>query len=308
MFYSANAALRRLPVSFRKSTLCFVMVLSCCFSVFGQFKTELVNDEGAMAPCIGIGPIGGPAATKCVELFQNAGFVKADEVGITGMVIGTSEKDDGIITGVVPRSPAAQAGVAVGDVLLTINGTPVKPAPGEVAIRLLFGKKNEEVTLTVERGETTKTYQVNRRAESPPPDTPKSTNFFMSVKPLINWRGEFVPCLGVGPAGAAAIAYCDSHFKPYGYIKVGERGSSGLKVNVQDASILSVDRDSPGASAGIQAGDRLVAVDGKPLTGGSGESANQRLFGKVGEHFKITIQRLGSDMPILLTLAEKPKS
>jgi S1-C subfamily serine protease len=294
-------------LTYKKSAL-FVLLFTVSFPVFGQFKTELVNDEGATAPCMGIGPIGAPAARKCVELFQNAGFIRADEVGVSGLVIGTSDKEDGIVTGVAPGSPGAQAGVAVGDVILTINGTPVKPAPGEVATRLLFGKKNEEMSLTVERGETTRAYKVVRWAEQPPPDTPKSTSFFMSVKPLINWRGKFVPCLGVGPAGAAAIAYCDSHFKPYGYIKVGERGSIGLKVNPQDASILSVDPDSPGASAGIQAGDHLTAVDGKTLAGGAGEGANQGLFGKVGDQFKITVQRLGSDTPLFLTLAEKPKS
>jgi C-terminal processing protease CtpA/Prc len=52
----------------------------------------------------------------------------------------------------------------------------------------------------------------------------------------------------------------------------------------------------------------LTAVDGKTLAGGAGEGANQGLFGKVGDQFKITVQRLGSDTPLFLTLAEKPKS
>lgn len=47
-------------------------------------------------------------------LFEQAGFLRARAVGVTGLAIGTSERDDGINYRVDPRSPASQAGLAVG--------------------------------------------------------------------------------------------------------------------------------------------------------------------------------------------------
>ncbi len=291
----------------RALVLSSLLVAANCLPAFSQFKTELVNDEGATAPCVGIGPIGGPAAKKCAELFEQAGFLRSDDVGVSGLAIGTSEKDDGVITRVDPGSPAAKAGLAVGDVVLAIDGKPVKPTPGAVATQRMFGQKGEELHLTIRRSGSERDVSLVRVAQAAPPNAPKSPSFFMSVKPLIDWRGQFVPCLGVGPAGMAAIAYCDSHFKPFGFIKVGERGFTGIELDHERAVVAAIEPGSPAAKADLQPGDAIVAVEGKPLGGSAGEAATRHLFGKVAEQLHITVRSGDAEKTVILTLAAKPK-
>ena len=284
-----------------------LLVAASCLPAAAQFRTVLINDEGATAPCIGIGPIGGPAAKKCAELFEQAGFLKSGDVGVSGFIVGASEKDDGVITRVEPGSPASQAGLAVGDVILAIDGKPVKPTPGTVATQLMFGKKGEELHLKIRRQSSEKDVSLVRGPEPAPPNTPKSPSFFISLKPLIDWRGQFVPCLGMGPATMADIAYCDNHFKPFGFIKVGDRGSTGIELDQERAIVTAVQPGSPAAKANVQPGDEIVAVEGKPLVGSAGEAATRRLFGKVAEQLPITVYRGDGNKTLVVTLAAKPR-
>ncbi len=285
---------------------CLLVAVSC-LPAAAQFKTELVNDEGATAPCVGIGPIGGPAAKKCAELFEQAGFLRSNEVGISGLIVGTSGKDDGVITRVESGSPGSQAGLAVGDVIVAIEGKAVKPTPAMVATELMFGKKGEELHLRIRRGGSEKEVGLVRSPEAAPPNTPKPSSFFMSVKPLIDWQGHFIPCLGVGPAGMAAIAYCDNHFKPFGFIKVGDLGSTGLQLNQDSAVVVAIEPGSPAAKTDLQPGDEIIAVEGKPMIGSAGEAATRRLFGKVADQLHITVHSGDAEKTVVLILAAKPK-
>ena len=290
----------------RSQTLQFLsLLLAGCSIARGQFKTELIDDGGASAPCLGLGPGGGPVAKKCAEMFEQSGFLKEQDIGVTGFAVGTSAKDDGVITRVDPGSPAAQAGIAVGDIVLAVDGKPVKPTPQAIVAQGLFGTKGEQVRLTVRRGDASLPVAIIRAAAPPPPNVPKGSGFMVSVKPLINWRGEFAPCIGIGPAAMAAIAFCDSHFKPFGFIKVGELGSTGIALDGDQARIAAVAAGSPAEEAGIQTGDEILAIEGKPLTGSSGEVASRRLFGKVGEQRRVTIHSGSADKEISLTLAAK---
>jgi len=276
---------------------------------FGQFKTDLVNSEGATAPCTGIGPVGAPLAKKCVGLFEQAGFIRVDDVGISGLTVGTSGKDDGVIVQIDPGSPAAQAGLVVGDMVTAVGDKPVKPTPGMIAEQRTFGKRGEALQMKIRRG--TSDLNVNLvRAPQTAPAGPKSSSMFVSVKPLIDWRGQFVPCMGAGPTSFAAISYCDNHFKPFGFIKTGELGSTGFSLDLKrddSATITTVDPGSPAAQADIRPGDVIVEVENQPLTASVGEAATQRLFGKSGDQLRITVRSGQTDKTVVLTLAAKPK-
>jgi hypothetical protein len=92
------------------------LLLACgAAQSLGQFNIELINREGAIAPCMGIGPVGGPLAKKCAEMAEQAGFIRVTEVGFAGLTIGTTGKDDGVILAVQKESAAAHAGLEVGD-------------------------------------------------------------------------------------------------------------------------------------------------------------------------------------------------
>jgi S1-C subfamily serine protease len=277
---------------------------------FGQFKTELVNDEGATAPCMGIGPVGGPAAKKCVELVLQERFLRVDDVGQTGLTIGKSGKDDGVITAVQSGSSAEQAGLQVGDVISAVEDHAVKPTPGRMAAKAIFGKRGETVHLKIRRNGAEQELSFVRAAQNAP-QGPKSPNMFIQVRPVVDWRSKFVPCMGMGPLGPAAIEVCVNRFKPYGFIKSGEYGSTGLQLNLEraDAAIISaVEPDSAAAKAGVQAGDEIVAVEGQPLSASLGEEASEQLFGKAGDQFHVKVQRGQEEKTVVLKLGAKPAS
>ncbi len=285
-----------------------LLVAGGALQTFGQIKTDLVNYQGATAPCTGIGPAA-PLAKKCVTLFEQAGFLRVDDVGITGLTLGTSGKDDGVITGVDPGSPAAQAGLAVGDVITAVESKPVKPTPGTIATERTFGQRGGTLHMKLRRGGSEMDVSLVRSPQTAPPG-PKSPSVFLFVKPLINWRSEFIPCVGAGPAGFAAIAYCDSHFKPFGFIKTGELGATGFKLDLdgtESARITTVEPDSPAAKADIRAGDEIVEVEGQALAASVGEAAKQRLFGKSGDQLHITVLSAQVEKKVVLILAAKPK-
>ena len=285
--------------------LCVVLSVGAEYAV-AQAKVDIINSQGAEAPCIGVGPIGAPIAKKCVEIFQQAGFLRVDEAGVTGLTLGATPKDDGRITAVAPGSAAAQAGLLPGDAIVSVEGKPILPTPGTLAQQAIFGARGDSVQLKLRKaGDVTL-----KRAPLAAPPGPKSPNFFIMMRPLIDWRNTFIPCIGAGPAAPAVIAYCDGHFKPYGYIKFGDLGTTGLNFDLANATaaiITTVDPGSPAAAASIQPGDQLLAVDGKPLTPHLSELAREALFGKTGASFHVTVHRGRADKTLVLTLAAPTK-
>ena len=286
------------------------LLLACgAAQSFAQFKIELINQDGATAPCVGIGPVGGPLAKKCAELAEQAGFIRTNEAGSAGMTIGTTGKDDGVILAVQKESAAMHAGLEVGDVIIAVEDKPVKPTPGMIAEEAMFGRRGETVHLTVRRNGALHEVSLVRSPQTAPAG-PKSHNMFVMVRPLINWRGQFVPCMGAGPLAPVALDMCDNRFKPYGYIKSGEFSSTGLQLDLvhDDSAIVSaVEPDSAAGKAGILPGDEIVEVDGHPLTASVGETFTEQIFGKIGAQFHVTVRRGQTDMTVLLQLAAKKK-
>ena len=290
--------------------LLVVFILSAAASQgLAQIKTDLVNPQGATAPCIGIGPIGGPMAKKCADLFVESGFLRTGDAGYSGLTIGSKGKDDGVVLTVDPQSPAAQAGLAVGDIITAVAGKPVPSTPGAIAAKAVFGQRGDTLQLTVKRAGANVQATMVRAPQNAPPG-PKSPGFLIMVKPMFNWQNQVVPCMGAGPAAIAAFEYCYSHFKPFGFIKGGDLGSAGFEIDLaapDKASISKVDPDSPASKAGLQPGDEIVSVNGQSLAANKGETATELLFGKTGDKIKVTVQRGQNDPTVELVLAPKPK-
>jgi S1-C subfamily serine protease len=287
-----------------------VLLLACAAApATAQIVNELVNPQGATAPCTGVGPIAAPIVKKCVTLFEQAGFIINNQLGYSGLTISSKGDTDGAITAVDPQSPAAAAGFKVGDAITAVNGKAVKPTPGMMAAKAVFGQRGDTLHLTLKRAGSQVDVSFVRAAQNAPAG-PTASGFMLSVKDMINWQNQFAPCIGAGPAGLAALEFCYGHFKPYGFIKSADFGSTGFQIDLTNKSkalVTTVDPGSPASKAGVQPGDEIVAVEGQPLTASIGENANEMIFGKIGDQLKITIQR-GSSVPTLnLVLAAKPK-
>jgi len=301
--------LTRIPARILLSFLAAVVLAFAATQATAQIVTELVNPQGATAPCTGIGPIAAPIVKKCITLFEQAGFIVNNQLGYSGLTIGTKGDTDGSITAIDPESPAAGAGFKVGDTITAVNGKPVQPTPGMIAAKGVFGQRGQTLHVTLKRGGSQMDVSLVRAAQNAPAG-PTTSGFMISVKDMINWQSQFAPCIGAGPAAPAALEFCYGHFKPFGFIKSSELGTTGFQIDLENKSkalVTTVDPGSPAAKAGVEPGDEIVAIEGKPLTASKGEAANEMLFGKIGDQLKIAVHRGQSVSTIELVLAAKPK-
>jgi carboxyl-terminal processing protease len=80
----------------------------------------------------------------------------------------------------------------------------------------------------------------------------------------------------------------------------GEYGGLGIEIDVRDGwiTVISPLPDSPAERAGIQAGDRIVEVEGQSTQGWTTQQAVNVLRGRKGSPVEIRIARSGVDEPI----------
>lgn len=88
---------------------------------------------------------------------------------------------------------------------------------------------------------------------------------------------------------------------------VGRYGGLGLQVGVIDdhLKVVTVYSDGPAAEAGVQPGDRIVAIDNEPLGARNVANATARIRGVPGSLVKITIERDGLDQALEFKLARQ---
>lgn len=277
-------------------------VVSHASSVSATF----VDAQGTTASCVGLPNV----VTKCVQLMTEAGLIPEQDIGSTGLTFQTSGKDDGVVVKVDPGTAGDIAGLHVGDRITAVNGVPTQLTPGLIAEMMTFGERAQSVKITIRRAGSNIDVTVVRDPQNAPPG-PTVKGFFYSLHPIVNWKGQFIPCLGAGPAGPAAIAYCESHFHGDGYIKVADYGATGLKIDTTSATsanALSVDANSGAAKAGIQPGDEIVAVNGQSLQISLGQEIKEVLYGKIGAQFQLTVLSSGAEKPVQLTFTSGSKS
>ncbi len=84
----------------------------------------------------------------------------------------------------------------------------------------------------------------------------------------------------------------------------GEFGGLGIEVTMENGvvKVVAPIDDTPAASAGVEAGDLITALDGEPVLGLTLAEAVDKMRGKVGEEIILTIVREGKDEPFDLKL------
>jgi C-terminal processing protease CtpA/Prc len=178
-----------------------------------------------------------------------------------------------------------------------------------IAVERTFGVEGQAVEIKVRRDGKALEFNLVRDLAKAPPG-PQSGTFLITVKPMVNWKGQFIPCMGAGPAGFAAIDYCYKVFAKDGYVKLSELGTTGLQLDLdrKDAAIVTaVDPESAAAKAGIRAGDEIEQVNELPLGESIGGILPELLFGRVGDILTLTVQNGGNTRTVNLTLGKKPK-
>jgi carboxyl-terminal processing protease len=84
----------------------------------------------------------------------------------------------------------------------------------------------------------------------------------------------------------------------------GEFGGLGIEVGMEDGfiQVISPIDDTPAQKAGVQAGDKIIRLDEKPVKGMSLEEAVNLMRGKIGSAITLTIVRDGEDKPLKIEI------
>lgn len=280
-------------------------LLSVAAPVHAQLVTGVIDRNGVYLPCVTVGPLAPIVQEYCVRRMLAEGFVLTSELGATGLTIGSSGSDDARVSGVQPGSAAAQAGLNVGDRIVSVDGVSTRRTPENVARQLAFGARDDRLELTLRRDGTELVCGFKRGRGPEPPDTPKSPNILVGLHPLVSWDGRFIPCMGAGVLGPVAIGACLSHYRKDGFVRVGALGSTGIAFDPArtDAAIVAgVDPGSPAATADVRSGDEVTAIDGRPLTVSQGKTADALLFGRAGAGHQVLADRQGRSVTVQLVL------
>lgn len=182
-----------------------------------------------------------------------------------------SSEDGILIMRVEPDSPAADAGIQRGDIILAVDGKSVN-STSELIDTLNTKEAGEEVTLTIKHCESTNMVSLvleERNGQVYIGILPARTTLF-SISPP---GGRLTEHLAIGPAFL----------------------------------ITKVTPSSPAAEAGLEVGDRIIAVDGEEIQP-EDDLAEIVHTKQPGEKLDLTVARPGDEdsQEVTVTLAENP--
>ncbi len=193
-----------------------------------------------------------------------------------------------LIVSVANETPAAEAGLARGDILLAIDGDRVNTA-AELRQVILMQDPGDTLELTVKRGEEELTLTVT----------------------LADQDGY--PLLGVGADASIGQPRLSRKGRPFGMPGFGRapfrdrfRGMDRFSVIPgSGAMIADVLADSPAAEAGLLTGDVITSVGETAITG-MGDLADAIAAYSPGDEVELAVERDGEAISLTVTLGAHP--
>lgn len=211
--------------------------------------------------------------------------------------ISLGESDAGVtVENVQPDSPAAEAGLASGDVITTVNGEAVA-SPDDVVEIVRTAEPGDTLSLEVTRGDDTLSLDITL-AELPP---------------MRGFGGDH----GRGPGRhGERDGFGFGGRMPFGMMMpmggqlgvqfetIDEAIAEANNLDVTEGALITeVVADSPAAEAGLQADDVVTAVDGDVVD--AERTLRDRLFAyEPGDTVTLTVVRAGESLDLEVTLAE----
>lgn len=194
-----------------------------------------------------------------------------------------------LVAGVFQDSPADKAGLARGDIILSVDGTAVN-TDSELRNVLSQHKTGDTLKLVVQHGDSQKTVSVTL-ADPPAAASATPQSGQQNNKPN-NPKGGLLsgPYLGIVPIGAGEF-----QFKME--MKNGQPG----------AQIVVVATGGPAEKAGLKVGEVIVSVDGTQI-GPQNNLAALLAIHKPGNSVKLVVQGTdGAQRTVTITLGDNPQ-
>ena len=182
-----------------------------------------------------------------------------------------------VVVAVLPGSPAERAGLAEGDLITAIDGTPAGNA-AELRATIEAIAEGAAYTLTIDRGGAARSIEVEREAAS-------AGNA---------WRAELLRSIALVLVLQEAPGGPDVPPSLLG--EMVEETPNGLLV-------FAVFPGSPADSGGVRPGDLLVSIDGHSLTTLADLEALMRSFAPTSGKVEVVLLRDGEELTLEIDLA-----
>jgi S1-C subfamily serine protease len=257
-----------------------------------DLTVTLADNQGQ--PYIGIHPV--------PDLFQNKSLNgQSDE---RGFMLPQSGEPGAVVVEVVENSPAAEAGLQVGDVITAVDSTEL--ASGSSLADLIAAyAPGDEVQLTITRSGADASQELTVTLGENPDD---STKAYLGIR-YQNNTGVMMP-----GDGSQDMPYNQFPFQmpDQGDGSMPFFGPQGLPFQLPEgvtdgAIVVEVVADSPAAEAGLQQGDIVTALDGESVSGPEALVTAVQAH-KPGDQIELTVNSLSADQAktITVTLGENP--
>ncbi len=210
------------------------------------------------------------------RMFAGGGPREGAALGVQ-LIAGGAGGDGAVVEGVVDGSPAAKAGIQIGDVIVKFSGQVIGDAAA--LVNAVGGKKpGDKVVVSVRRGSEEREIEVELG------DASKLSAFGQE-----EWEGTFrmIQEGGVGDAGKAAAA----EKKPAFGVRISDLEGGG-----DGAEVVEVLPGSVAAKAGIKEGDVVVGFGGKGI--GNAEALVEAVQSHDGGEIPVKLMREGNELRV----------